>query len=219
MIVDVSGLEVAAESAWAVFTSARWHVTRWPEVPLVLVCRHVQGRSALQRNGVTRYVPVFSGIEEAVAAVAAEQPLKHRRRAKEELPAERISLCSAREMVEQWLTAWSREELIPVAKIVVTAFVENVLQHTRSAPSVRLEASGETVTVAVGDENRAPAVVREHSDGPRPSGLKIVASLCRMWGWHRRPPARRSGRSSARRTDYEREYVDSADADGWTGQR
>ncbi|WP_231737695.1 STAS domain-containing protein [Mycobacterium sp. IS-1742] len=182
VLVDVTGLAVAAESAWVVFTSARWHVTRWPEVPLALICRHGSGRSAIRRNGVTRYVPVYSDIDEAVAAVAANRPLRLRRRARSGLAADRSSLECARQMVEEWLTAWSAEALIPVGKIVVTALVENVLQHTRSAPDVRLEARDDTVTVAVADDSPVPAAVREDGDGDRPSGLKIVSTMCRMWG-------------------------------------
>lgn len=182
VLIDVSGLTVAPESAWVVFTSARWHVTRWPEIPLLLICGHGSGRSAIRRNGVARWVPVFPTLGAAVAAITADEPLPYRRRAKADLPADQSSLCSAREMVEEWLTAWSRPELIPVAKIVATVFVENVLQHTESAPNVRLEAKGDTVTVAVADESQVPAAVREDFDGDRPSGLKIITALSQMWG-------------------------------------
>src|SRR5437588_11501453 len=47
VIIDVADLCVPAESAWAVFTSARWHVDIWPEVPIMLVCAHLAGRSAI----------------------------------------------------------------------------------------------------------------------------------------------------------------------------
>lgn len=182
VLIEVSGLVVAAESAWVVFTSARWHVTRWPEVPLVLVCLHAAGRSAIRRNGVARFNPVYRTVDDAAAAVAASGPLPPRRRARAELPADRSSLSSARAMVVDWLTAWSLEALIPVAKIIVTALVENVLQHTQSAPNLRLEVRDDTLTVAVADESRVPAAVREDFDGDRPSGLKIVSAVSRMWG-------------------------------------
>lgn len=182
VIIDISNLEVPAESALAVFTSARWHVNRWPEVPLILVCRHHLGRSALRRNGVGRYLPVYASIEDAVEGVAAGAPPQKRRRVREELPHLPTSLLSARDMVEQWLTVWSCPEMISVAKIVVTTFVENVLEHTESKPDVRLETNNGTVTVAVADDSTVPAAVREQDDADRPSGLKIVAALSRMWG-------------------------------------
>ena len=74
-------------------------------------------------------------------------------------------------------------DLIPTAKVVVTTFVENVLQHTDSQPAVRLETDGSTVAVAVEDGSRQPPSLSENSAATdRPTGLKIVAALCRMWG-------------------------------------
>src|SRR4029079_13659817 len=70
VVVDVSGLLVPRESALAVFTSARWHVERWPEVPILLACDRNSGRDALARNGITRYVPVYPSIESACSATA-----------------------------------------------------------------------------------------------------------------------------------------------------
>ena len=181
VIVDVSDLEVPAESAWAVFTSARWHVGRWPEVPIMLVCGHVAGRSAIARTGVTRRVPVYSTVQAACDAVsrAGRPPVRHRARAT--LPAEVSSLRRARELAAGWLNAWSQADMTPVTQVVVTALVENVLQHTDSAPDIRLESDGSAVTVAVEDASHVPAGLREEPT-EAPSGLRIVAALCRAWG-------------------------------------
>lgn len=183
VVVDVSDLSVPAESAWVVFTSARWHVTRWPEVPITLVCEHVAGRSAITRNGVARYVPVCITVDEAMAALSSDAPWRHRRRVGASLPADLSSLRRSRDLVEQWLTAWSHADLIPAAKVVVTTFVENVLQHTDSEPAIRLESNGSAITVAVADGSREPPSLSENSTASdRPTGLKIVAALSRMWG-------------------------------------
>jgi hypothetical protein len=183
VIVDVTHLAVPTESAWAVITSARWHVAKWPEVPIFLVCEHTAGRSAIARNGVARYVPVYSSIRAAVDAASHTEPPTMRRRARAELPARLASLSRARELVTEWLTGWSQTDLIPVTKVVVTALVENVLQHTDCTPNVRLEYDGSAVTVAVEDASHLPAGPRED---PKPytvpSGLHIVGALCRAWG-------------------------------------
>ena len=181
VIVEVTELDVPAESAWLALTSARRHVDRWPEVPISLVCRHAAGRDAIVRCGVARFLPVHSTIQSAVAALS--QTHRDRRRARADLPAAVGSLKRSRDLVAEWLTAWSRPELIPVTNIVVTTLVENVLQHTDSRPRLRLETDGAAVTVAVEDSSHAPAGLREAAMAMRaPSGLRIVAALCRMWG-------------------------------------
>lgn len=94
------------------------------------------------------------------------------------------SLRKARELVAEWLAAWSQAELIPVATVIVNVFVENVLQHTESAPVLWLETTDRSVTIAVHDESCSPAV--RHEDplrgGERVSGLAIVAAVSRIWG-------------------------------------
>jgi hypothetical protein len=183
VIVDVTGLVVPAQSAWAVFTSARWHVGTWPETPIALMCPDGAVRDAVRRNGVTRYVPVYPTIDDAVLAVSQRDARRGRRRARAHLPPDHSSLWRSRRLVEGWLTTWSLDELIPVANIVVTSLVENVLQHTVSAPNVRLETDGVTVTVAVEDGSHRLAELPEASDGKRQtSGLSIVAAMSRVWG-------------------------------------
>ena len=180
VIVDISGLEICTESALAVFTSARWQVSRWPEVPIVLVSENDAVRRAIVRNGVARYVPVHATVS---AALGEPGCTPSRRRARMNLLAEPASLKRSRDLVAEQLTAWSQDNLIPVAKVIVTALVENVLTHTDSAPSVRVETNGVTVTVAVEDSSRAPPSVSEARSGRTPpSGLRIVGALCRTWG-------------------------------------
>ncbi|GAC1397761.1 MAG: ATP-binding protein [Mycobacterium sp.] len=183
VVVDVSGLDVPAESAWVVFTSARWHVAKWPEVPIILACDHASGRSAIARNGVVRYVPVYPSVRTAVDAASCAKAPPDRRRAHAELPADVSSLSRARDLVAESLTAWSHADLIGVTKVVVTAFIENVLQHTDSDPAVRLEFDGSVVAVAVEDASHVPAGPREDPKPNKvPSSLHIVSALCRAWG-------------------------------------
>lgn len=183
VIVEITELTVPVESALAVFTSARWHVGRWPEVPIVLVCAHSRGRNALHRNGIPRYVPVFAAVESAVNALSRPGSPPYRRRARAQLPAKAASLQRSRQLAEEWLTAWSQADAIPVAKVVVTALVENVLEHTDSSPDIRLETDGRSVTVAVSDTSPTPAALHEGTGANTMSlGLRIVAALCRAWG-------------------------------------
>jgi hypothetical protein len=182
VIVDVTDLDVPSESAWVVFTSAQWHVDIWPHVPIILVCQHMSGRSAIVRNGISRYVPVYENIQLAVDALSELGSHRLRRRATADLPAHLTSLARSRELVALWLTAWSQPDFIAVAKVVVTTFVENVLAHTDGPAGIRVESDGAKITVAVADDSRIPAGIRERLSYRGPTGLELVAALCRTWG-------------------------------------
>ena len=165
------------------FTSARWHVSVWPDVPILLVCAQPQVRRAIAACGVSRYVPVHPNRESALDALRAGS-LPVRRRARSALPVTRVGVGLARARVTDWLTSWGKRELIPVAATVATVFVENVLDHTDCAPVLIVELNRDTVTVAVEDGGeRLPG---RHEDADRGaeivSGLAIVSALCRAWG-------------------------------------
>ncbi len=183
VIVDITALDVPTNSALSVFTSARWHVSTWPDVPILLVCKDARLRSAVRANGVTRYVPIYLDAAAAFAAVPHAWSTV-RRRAHVRLPAVPSSAAVARTLVSEWLTAWTRTSLIPTASTVATIFIANVLAHTESAPVLRLELRGDALTVAVEDASHQPA--SRHEDAERGSdtvsGLAIVTALSRAWG-------------------------------------
>ncbi len=182
VLVDVSGLTDTAPSAWSVFTSARWHVSTWPDIPILLVCTHPDVAEQIARTGVTRTVPLHSDTQSALQSLVQGERL--RRRAHTELPRHLSSLHSSREFVDEWLTDWSQDQLIPAAKVVVNVLVENVLWHTQSRPGILLENTDSAVTIAVQDSHCAPAMVHEAAGGgtDRTSGLVVVGLLCRAWG-------------------------------------
>nr|WP_242660511.1 STAS domain-containing protein [Mycobacterium kubicae] len=183
VIIDVNSLCVPSDYAWSVFTSARWHVSAWPDVPILLVAASRDCRRRIHKCGVARYVPVHQSREAALDALSDES-LQLRRRARIELPPTKASIGLARALIAEWLTNWGKRHVIPIAGTVATIFIENVLEHTKSAPVMIVETYRDAVTVAVEDQCPEPAVRRE--DGVRGtdtlSGLAIVAALCRSWG-------------------------------------
>lgn len=183
VIVDIDRLHAPSASAWSAFTSARWHVSIWPDVPILLVCAEPRVQREIAKAGVTRYVPVHSTLELALDAVR-DQTLQVRRRARTELARNISSLDIARSVVTDWLTQWDIREVIPVAATVATVFIENVLDHTESAPVLIVESYQDSVTVAV--EDHSFHLPGRHEDADRGadivSGLAIVSALCRVWG-------------------------------------
>jgi hypothetical protein len=183
VLVDVNALDVPSSSAWSVFTSARWHVSTWPDIPVVLISGRAGHQRTIARTGVTRYVPAHTSVAAALATLS-DNARSARRRIRADLPATLASLRAARALVADSLSAWSQGELTPVATVIVNVLVENVLQHTTCGPVVVVESDGTLVSISVRDDSVAPAVRHEdpYRGGDPVSGLAIVASVCRAWG-------------------------------------
>lgn len=90
----------------------------------------------------------------------------------------------ARDLVRGWLTGWACAEFIPLAIIIATIFVENVVAHTDSEPTLIVEYEGGQLTVAVEDGSHVSAQRPEDPErgANLVSGLAIVAALSRAWG-------------------------------------
>ncbi len=182
VIVNITALQVPAESAWSTFIGVRWQIHTQPDVPIVLVCAHRATRQAITRSGVDRFIPVYS-TENAARKALGRLTRRTVQRADAQLPANLTSLRESRRLVREWLTAWSQPALIPVALVVVNVFVENVLEHTGSVPMMRIETDGPTAIIAVSDDSNAPAVrLPSPAKGIDVSGLAIVEALSRAWG-------------------------------------
>ncbi len=181
VIVDVDDLEVQDGANWAVFTSARWCVQQWPEVPIVLVSSNPFVRKRLVDLTVARYVPVYDAVDAASEAIGGGT-CRYRHRARERFGPHSSSVNAALIFVTEHLEAWSLRERIPVAGTVVTVFVENALSYTEAEFDVRLEGTDDQVVVGVSDSSPALALRRERPPGSCPAGLDVVSALCRSWG-------------------------------------
>ncbi|MEE3750623.1 STAS domain-containing protein [Mycobacterium intracellulare] len=183
VIVGVDRLRASSISAWTVFKSARWHVSVWPDVPILLVCEQPAVRRAIATAGVARYVPIHSTRRLALDAVH-DQSRKVRRRARTELARSCDSIDHARGVVTDRLTRWDIREVVAAAATVATVFVENALDHTESAPVLIVESYRDTVTVAVADDSPQLPGRREAPERGADvvSGLAIVSAVSRAWG-------------------------------------
>jgi hypothetical protein len=182
VVVEVTDLRVPQASAWAVFTSARWLTSRWPDVPMALVCTHPSGRSAMRRIGIHRYVPVYGSVASAVATVS-EVESRRRRRVRQGWRHDPSTLPAAQQFVAHWLTTWGVTTMIPTASVVATVLVDNALTHTDGDLDLRLEHDGRNVTVAVTDTSPMPAAIAEDAEARgEMTELMIVDALSVAWG-------------------------------------
>lgn len=181
VVIDVTGLAFADETALAVFASAHWQVAEWPNVPIGLVCAHTRGQAALRRNGVTRYVPVYPTMQSATTELPEKALRTYRQRAGATLTAEENSSRLCRELVSEWLTTWARTDFIHAVSTVATELVENALIDTDRTFSLRVETDGSTMTVAV-QHTSSRALKRRVSNGENLFGVDIVAATSRISG-------------------------------------
>lgn len=183
VVVDMSALRVPAASAYAVFSSARWQVSRWPDVPVLLVCAHASGRAELRRQGITRYVPVHDGLDAACAAINGIEPRMRCHRSADLASTPRCGR-HARQLVTEWLWDWGYGQTIRTANVIVTELVENVYAHADGSMAfLRVQAHGDAITIAVSDRSvRLATRVERTRDVFGVSGLQIVAALADAWG-------------------------------------
>ncbi len=148
VVIDVTMLAVRDDPAWAVFTSARWQVTEWPDIPIGLVCAHDKGQHALRRNGINRYVPVYPTLQCAVTEPHADGLRRYRRRARH--PAANEKQHSAMPRANRSVVDGVVEtDCIHAVSMIPTELVEIALRDTDIASSLRLETGGSTVSAAV----------------------------------------------------------------------
>lgn len=186
VIIDVNELEVADDSRWAVFTSARWHVQQWPHVVIALACGDPEVNKRLDRMSIAHYVPVFTSVAAATRAIR-EGLCRYRRHARTYISHNEFGVRVAESFIRHYLTQWSMECHLPVAVTVATIFVENALSHTDDGCDMRLESIDEDIIIAVSDISAVPAARREPVEGAVPAGLDIVDAICRHWGSNETP--------------------------------
>ena len=132
VVIDIGGLTVREDPAWAVFTSARWQIAEWPG------CADRSGQLPnkteidLHRNGITRYVPLYATVQNRhfrshrpiSATLSAARPRSN-------TGSGGAASAGSRELTAQWLSEWSRIDFVHVASLVATELVEAALARNR----------------------------------------------------------------------------------------
>jgi anti-sigma regulatory factor (Ser/Thr protein kinase) len=177
LVVNIVDLEIERDSLLSVFAAVWLRTSDWPAVPLLLVAQpgQIPHPAALRR-----YVAVHGSIEDALGAVGVSPG---RRRSSRCLPRDPASVSVARTVVREVCAEWKlSQNLIADAVLVAAELVTNAVDHARSEARLRLELRHGTLTVAVGDDDDHPAVLRESGTSPAGLGLLLIAQVAATWG-------------------------------------
>ncbi|GAA3001282.1 ATP-binding protein [Actinokineospora diospyrosa] len=179
LVVDVSALSVPNPTVLAVFVAVDTQMSHWPGVPVSVVSPPHEDSPVPPDSPIRRFVPVYPTV--AVALAAAATPI--RRVVSSELPNNNTAMPLGRALVREFCADWGADWGEESALLIATELVQNTIQHTLSAPKLRLELRRGLFTIAVHDDHpRCPPT----SPPPRPGigvhGLEIIAQLCHTWG-------------------------------------
>jgi anti-anti-sigma regulatory factor/anti-sigma regulatory factor (Ser/Thr protein kinase) len=179
LVLDLSGVSVADESALTQLPALARRAAQWPGVELVLCAPDPALADALDRLGVTW---VCRDRQEALA-VAASQPAPPRLQ-RHLLPVADAPR-QARELVGRAATAW-RLPAGPaqVAQVIATELVTNGVRHAGTPMNFSVVLRNGYLHVAVRDgvpnPPRRRTVMTERDDHGR--GLQLVDGLAGEWG-------------------------------------
>jgi hypothetical protein len=181
LIVDLSDVTIADQTALSVFTTVWLRISDWPAIPVLVATGPVHA-DLLQHAPIRRYVGVFGSVQAALANVDQPPPGKRAFRA---LPNHPSTPYAARQFVRQTCSAWGLPDALTLDAVhVASELVQNTIQHTFSEARLRLELRHGLFTVAVGDDSPAPAVLTDPGNDAANAmkGIRLVAQLARTWG-------------------------------------
>lgn len=179
LIADIDGLRIDELSPAAVFPLVARRIGNWPGIPFSLITRQPTHLVTFHRYGIDRFVAVHADVE----AAERQQTVPIRRWAQRVFPRTDSATKLARAFLRELATDWGVPELVYDGTLIVGELVGNALQHTTSAPGVRLDLRRDLLTIAVADNSPRPATLIERTDLRDPGlGLRIIAQTARTWG-------------------------------------
>ncbi|MCE7003681.1 hypothetical protein LWC34_12710 [Kibdelosporangium philippinense] len=181
LIADVADVRIATATVLSVFTAVRIRTSDWPSIP-ILVATGPHHAELFGQSPIRRYVGLYDSVATALTNVHQPPPGK---RAFCALPHDPGSPRAARQFVRRTCFEWELPgTLTEDAVHVASEFVQNTMSHTVSEARLRLELRNDRLTVAVGDDNAAPAVIRDPGSNVRnaAAGILLIAQMAKSWG-------------------------------------
>jgi hypothetical protein len=181
IVADVSAMNVEDDIVLTVLPALARHAAAWPGAGLALGAPGHRLAAALDRMAVCRYVPVFSTVEQAVAAAADPIPCRAINETLRPTPA---ALATGRSMVAWACAAWNVPALAETARVIMTELLANTVRHARTPVDVRVSLRQRHLHLSVHDRSPAPARLTgpDHDHDPAGRGLLVVEALAAAWG-------------------------------------
>ncbi len=201
VICDLAGVCRVDPRSAGVFSSVAGHAAeRWPETVLVLAGAAPEMVTALSRQGVTRLVPLYGTLKEAMRHVDERPSYRY-----DELLLMPTAAAPgiARRFVQGLYGSWwgpegdgerptapigtgkPTAELVDRVVLATSELVTNAVVHAKTPMRLWVELRGSWLRVSVDDRSPRPArpaepALRPESEAGR--GLQLVAALARSWG-------------------------------------
>jgi anti-sigma regulatory factor (Ser/Thr protein kinase) len=164
----------------SIFSAVRHPSLGWPATTLALCGAGPAVAAVLSGLHVTRRLPVYDSVDEALARARARPPHIEERLALLPTP---TSAATARSFVRELCSRWQLDELADVAALLASELVTNAITHAGTPLELRLELREPRLHIAVHDHD--PRTVRALSTGEQAEhtrGLLIVDRTARAWG-------------------------------------
>jgi anti-sigma regulatory factor (Ser/Thr protein kinase) len=179
IVVDLGSMQTAIASLLNVFPVVSDRIGDWPGVRLVLAAQHPL-RTMLDSSAVSRFVPTYGSVNEALRNLDAAPPPLRREVA---LPCSQESSRWGRHLVGRTCQEWGIPETISDAVVITSELIDNMVQHARSEGQLRLELRRNALCIAVTDADpRRPQLRLPGLSAAGGRGLVLVDRLSRTWG-------------------------------------
>ena len=185
LVVDLSSIWTTVASLLTVFVTVHDRINNWPGVPLILASGHQPLTTMLDFSGITRSVPTYSSVAEALKRFDAAS---HRLRRQVRLPCDPASAQLVRRFVKRACQEWGIPGMAADAIVVASELTDNLVRHARSDGWLRIDLRCNRLTIAVADaEPRQPQLRIPGLRAVGGRGLVLVDKLSRTWGTDSRP--------------------------------
>jgi anti-anti-sigma factor len=181
LLVDLSAMELGADTALGLFTAVTRQAARWPGTAVVL-CGPSPPVAELLDRGRFGGLTIRAGVAEARREVLAGRVVPPT--LTDQLLPIAGAARHARNVVTEACLAWGLPELVGPASLVAGELVANAVEHAGTMMTLRVARRGPHVHVAVRDGSAAEPVPRTTPGlRERGRGLMLVDAVALHWGW------------------------------------